>query len=145
MPDSGRTKRPSSQRLRLRDPRVDSSPPPARAENVHRRASRPRLEAAAIRIASLQAEVERLKADRANDADTVAEMLVRIADAERAKTAANARASEAERRAGASVGELDALHEDLKRRSEAFDGVSRRVGLAEKSAADGAAALERAR
>jgi chromosome segregation protein len=145
MPDSGKTKRPVSERLRLRDPRVDSSPPSARVETVNRRASRPRLEAAAVRIASLQAEVDRLTAERANDADTVAEMLVRIADAERAKTAANARAAEAERRAGASAGELDALHEELERRLEAFDALSRRVGVAEKSAADGADALERAR
>jgi hypothetical protein len=53
----------------------------------------------AARIASLEAEVARLKAARSNDADQVAEMLVRIADAERAKAAAEQRALASDHRA----------------------------------------------
>jgi hypothetical protein len=45
------------------------------------------------RTASLEAEVERLKAARAEDADVTAEMLVRVAEAERLRLAAQSRAT----------------------------------------------------
>jgi chromosome segregation ATPase len=45
---------------------------------------------------TLEAEIERLKAARAEDADLAAEMLVRIAEAERQRMAAQARCAELE-------------------------------------------------
>jgi hypothetical protein len=60
------------------------------------------------RIALLEAELAQLNKERAADADDLATMLVRIADAERGKVAATQRAQEAEGRLAALEGELRA-------------------------------------
>src|SRR5579864_9672151 len=98
MPDSGRTKRPMRERSRPppRDPRVDSSPPSGEADAPSPRppSSRPTADAAASRVAALEAELTRIRQLHASDADQVAAMLVRIADAERSRKAAEERAAE---------------------------------------------------
>jgi hypothetical protein len=86
-----------------RDPRVDSTPPSAQEDAplaglARAPSARPR-DAAASRVATLEAELARLREQHAADADQVAEMLVRIADAERAKSAAEKRATESDEHA----------------------------------------------
>jgi len=194
-----------------RDPRTDSAPP-ARDETPVQVSSRPPPR----RTALLESELARVNKERAADADDLATMLVRIADAERAKatsallahelgervTALETQLSElrdAPRptdphpRVGELAGELDAARlrlgevmgiearlrtrtDELEERleeslamsntlrgqvgaaasdqtalqnqvlaaEEALQMATSRAGLAERSAADGAAALERA-
>jgi hypothetical protein len=68
-------------------------------------------------------------------------MLVRVAGAERSRTMAEKRAEELASR----VREFESLRDEVRRREEATDMATRRAELAERSAADGAEALERAR
>jgi hypothetical protein len=90
------------------DPRIDSSPPPfeeavqltptparATAPRIPP-ASRPPTESVAMRVAGLQEEVDRLRAARAEEADQIADVLVRIAGAERARVAAEQRIADLE-------------------------------------------------
>jgi hypothetical protein len=102
MPDWGKSKRQVRERSHPppRDPRADSSPPSGREDVPLQRipSSRP-TEAAAHRVANLEAEVGRLRDQHAADADQLAEMLVRIADVERARTAAEQRAAESDEHA----------------------------------------------
>ncbi|MDP9001942.1 MAG: hypothetical protein M3O46_17720 [Myxococcota bacterium] len=93
------------------------------------------------RIATLESELARLKQERQAEADNLARMLVRIADAERARTVAEGRASELTAR----VRELESMREDVARGTEAMNQALHRAELAEQSASDGAAALERTR
>jgi chromosome segregation ATPase len=70
--------------------------------------SRPRTDAIG-RIAALEAEVARLKAERSHDADQMGEMLVRVATVERTRAAAENRAVAAEMQAGDLGAELAQL------------------------------------
>jgi len=99
------------------------------------------MEALPTRVAALEAELRRLKEARSTDADELARMLVRIAGAERARSMAEERAEALASR----VRELEPLLDDLRRGTEATDLATRRAELAERSAADGAEALERTR
>jgi chromosome segregation ATPase len=112
MPDTRRPPRSS------RDTRIDSTPPAALDEaplgRVH---TRPTLVPAEGRVASLQAEVERLRSERASDADETAGMLVHIAESERMRAAALSEAVEAGERAGA----LQANLESARRRIEELE------------------------
>jgi len=82
-----------------RDPRVDSSPPSGQEDMPMKRPSLRPADAAVARLASLEAEIARLKKQHADDADQLAAMLVRIADVERARIAAEQRAAESDRHA----------------------------------------------
>jgi|HubBroStandDraft_1064217.scaffolds.fasta_scaffold105419_2 hypothetical protein len=103
MPDSGKSKRQVRDRSHPppRDPRVDSSPPFARDDTPLQRvpSSRPTADAVATRLANLEAEGARLREQHASDADQLAAMLVRIAEVERARTAAEQRAAESDEHA----------------------------------------------
>jgi hypothetical protein len=101
MVDTRKPSRPS------RDSRLDSSPPPA-LEEVPLGASpgAPTLPPAG-RVASLQAEVERLRAERETDADETAEMLVQIAESDRMRAAAQSQAMVAGERIGTLQADLD--------------------------------------
>lgn len=84
----------------------------------------------ALRVASLEAEVERLRAQHATDSDHIADMLLSLADAEKRKADALARASEAEHRLAATRAAMAAvlnLLEDLERREEMATGVRART------------------
>jgi hypothetical protein len=115
----GEPERPQSRPRTLRDQRSDGStiPPPQEEAPLARVFSRAATEPATGRITALQAEIARLQAERASDADQTAEMLVRIAAAERAKAEALA----------------------------TLEVMSQHAELAEKSAVNASAALERAR
>src|SRR5579884_3423426 len=110
MAEAPRTKRPpgrTAQRA-YKDPRIDSSPPvldeevqlgprPSRPSSPRIPvASRPPAESIAMRVAALEDELGRLRAERAEEADQIADVLVRIADAERGRAAAEARVAELE-------------------------------------------------
>src|SRR5580658_752143 len=103
MPDSGKSKRQVRDRSHPppRDPRVDSSPRFARDDTPLQRvpSSRPTADAVATRLANLEAEGARLREQHASDADQLAAMLVRIAEVERARTAAEQRAAESDEHA----------------------------------------------
>jgi hypothetical protein len=130
MQDWGKPRRPDRDRSRPlpRDPRGDSDPP-ASAEEAPLQAippvpsSRPKGIALPGRLAALEAEVERLVGERAHDADQIAEMLVRIAAAERARAAADSRAAAAEQYASA----LRAEVERLRARCAEIDAENRRA------------------
>lgn len=107
MAEVGKTKRPPARPVRgpFKDPRIDSSPPPREEEVLSpspRRASLPRIPAAsrppaesiAVRVAGLEEELDRLRAERAEETDQIADVLVRIAEAERARAAAEQRVAE---------------------------------------------------
>jgi chromosome segregation ATPase len=117
-----------------RDPRSEGTLPP-------RKTPRPRLDALPGRISVLEAELQRLNEARGAEADELARMLVRIAAAERARAVAEERAEALASR----LRELEALREEVRRGTEAIDLATRRAELAERSAADGAEALERTR
>jgi len=104
------------------------------------------------RIAVLEAELTRLREERGVEADEQARMLVRIAEAERARSTAETRAAsmqktirELEGKLAASQHQLESWKEQLRRGAEVAESAVRRAGLAENSAADGAAAVERLR
>jgi len=88
-----------------RDPRTDSAPP-ARDDMPVQASTRP----PSARIALLEAELARVNQERADEADDLATMLVRIADAERAKAASELLAKELAER----VTTLDAQLGELK-------------------------------
>jgi chromosome segregation ATPase len=103
MQDWGKSRRPPRERSRppAKDPRADSEPPASSEETPLRSrppSSAPRVDSA--RIAALQADIERLKSEHAHDADQVAEMLVRIAAAERAREGSERARDAAERAYG---------------------------------------------
>jgi colicin import membrane protein len=169
MADPGKPKRPYPKSERphsqppQRDARVERSSanpgafttPRAQAAQEHavrlrRTSSLPRVDAAPARIAALEIELARLAEERGAEADELARMLVRIAEAERARAAAEERSAalaervrelDAQREKGLS--EVEAVRQELRRGAEVAEMAARRAGLAEKSASDGAAALER--
>ena len=98
-------KRPTTRSGRpiARDARLESAPP-ARSETAPQTAAR----ATTSRIALLEAELAQVNKERAADADDLAAMLVRIADAERGKASATQRVQEAEGRLAALEVELRA-------------------------------------
>ncbi|MDP9150989.1 MAG: hypothetical protein M3O36_13750, partial [Myxococcota bacterium] len=119
MSDSGTPKRPN-----LRVGRLRTRPPPrdARAESAHplrgdavarRPASRPGLSLWPARLAGLETELARLKEERGLEADTVAEMLVRVAESERTVEAATRRAATAETTAQEIAAVLERTREEL--------------------------------
>jgi DNA repair exonuclease SbcCD ATPase subunit len=108
---------------------------------------------ASARIERLETELARMQEERAQEADDLAAMLVRIADAERERTAAEEHAAELLGR----LREVESLAEQALRPpppppedprvaqlQSALEQSQTRAALAERSAADGAAALERA-
>jgi hypothetical protein len=99
------------------------------------------VDAVPARVASLEAELRRLKEAQDAEADEHARMLVRIAAAERARAVAEERAESL----AARVRELESLGEKFRQEAEATDLATRRAELAERSAADGAEALQRTR
>jgi hypothetical protein len=130
MSETRKSREPGPDRPRLsRDPRIDSTPPSAIDEaplaHLHSKApssgpagaqsathvahtfTRPMTRPPEIeRVASLEAEVERLRGELALDADDTAGMLVRIAESERLHLSAHAQAVEAGARAAALEAEL---------------------------------------
>jgi hypothetical protein len=147
MPESGKSKRAGRDRSRpVRDPRVDSTAPEADEEGSAAPSSpRPPIDDAGSRIAALEADLEQVKAERAADADQIAEMLVRSATAERTRTAAEACVADVEQRLLEMGSALDASRDDIRRRDEELAAVSRRAELAEKTASDAADAHGKAR
>jgi chromosome segregation ATPase len=149
MSDTLKSKRPPSKTGRPRsrppprDARAEDSLPSLDGEAEPRRMTvRPTLELLPARIAVLEAELVRLKDERGAEADELARMLVRIAESERAKAATEQHAEFLAER----VQELEANLEQARRETaEATELVTRRAELAELSAADGAASLERMR
>ena len=148
-PKSGRPRsRPPS-----RDPRLERRLTPREGELRSRRgAAVAAIEVLPTRIDVLEAELTRLKEERGVEADEQARMLVRIADAERARSSAEARATstqealkELEAKLSASQRQLETSKDQLRRGAEVAETAVRRAGLAENSAADGAAALDRLR
>jgi chromosome segregation ATPase len=93
------------------------------------------------RIAALEGDLRRVTEARAAEADELARMLVRIAATERARATAEERAAALASR----VQELETLRDEVRREREAMELATRRAELAERSAADGAEALERTR
>jgi chromosome segregation ATPase len=102
----------STHRRRQRDPRLESSPPAAQEETIGAGGGAELVaagigrssEVMAARIAVLESAIARLKEERAADADDLAAMLVRVADAERDREAAEDRAT----RLGGGLRELEA-------------------------------------
>jgi len=171
MSDPVKPKRPHSKSGRprsrppIRDPRVErsSSSAPGVSAPLHGTSqphhevlprqppSLQRLEVVPGRIAALEAELARLGAERDAEADELARMLVRIAEAERTRATAEQRAGalaervrELEAECEQGRHDLDAARQQLRRSAELVEMASRRAGLAERSASDGAVALERA-
>lgn len=72
------------------------------------------------KVANLEAEVERLRAERATDADETAGMLVRIVESDRMRSAAQVIAVEAKERAGA-------LQADLNRAMQRIESLERQL------------------
>ncbi len=99
MPDTRKPSRPS------RDPRLDSTPPAAPNETPLGALYAPTA-APPGRVATLQAEVQRLRAERETDADETAEMLVQLAESDRMRAAALSEATVAEERVGALQSDL---------------------------------------
>ena len=125
MATPGKSKRPPP----LRDARNDSTPPVPREEAFGRGAPRvlrpakpDAADPSAVPIVALESDVARLRAERASDADEMGAMLVRVAASDRAREAAEARASGLEKWAEeleAKVAEArtrgDELEEELAR------------------------------
>ncbi|HEY5145958.1 MAG TPA: hypothetical protein VII82_04295 [Polyangiaceae bacterium] len=139
MSDTRKSRQPGLEPARAqKDPRVDSTPPTPLdeaplahlqhvAHTFSRPASAPRLE----RLASLEAEVERLRSELANDADDTAGMLVRIAESERLRVSVHAMALEAGARAGALETELERASQRVKDLEAELDGLRQQWSLAE--------------
>jgi hypothetical protein len=140
--------RPLRSRPPVRDSRADPTPrrTPVRlkADVPHARAQREsgrNDDALPARIAALETELTRLKEERGAEADELARMLVRIAEAERARIVAQERADALAER----IRELEAMREEMRKGTEGIELAMRRAELAERSAADGADALARTR
>jgi hypothetical protein len=98
MATTGKSKRPPP----LRDTRIDSAAPVPREEEAGRPTARPTRSAGDDRLAhdstrsagggALLSDLERLKAERAADADDMGAMLVRVAETNRARQMAEKRA-----------------------------------------------------
>jgi chromosome segregation ATPase len=171
MGESGKPKRPHPKpeghrsHPPARDARVERPSPdangaassPLRVLNEHearpqRTGTGPRnTDGVAARIAALELELARLGEERGAEADELARMLVRVADAERARVTAEERSAalaervrELETQSEQGRRENEAMRHQARRSAEMAEMASRRAGLAEKSASDGAAALERA-
>jgi hypothetical protein len=118
MPDTRNSRGPQIEPARqTRDPRIDSTPPSALDETplaplhvAHTFSRPPRFE----RLANLEAEVERLRGELANDADDTAGMLVRIAESERRHVTAHTLAIDASARASALEAELAKANERMQ-------------------------------
>jgi septal ring factor EnvC (AmiA/AmiB activator) len=110
MPETRTPSRPS------RDPRLESKPPAALAQLPLGAPSCATVPPAA-RLASLQAEVERLRTERETDADETAGMLVQIAESDRMRAAAQSQATAAAARATALQTDLD----EARRRIDALE------------------------
>jgi chromosome segregation ATPase len=117
MPGTPRSLRPS------RDSRMDSTPPSRPDEApLGRRSARPTLApqppeypapAREGRMALLEAELERLRSERASEADETAGMLVHIAESERMRVSAQSQAVEAGERAGVLEARLEAAQRQI--------------------------------
>jgi hypothetical protein len=145
MPESGKSKRAGRDRSRsVKDPRVDSTPPEADEDDPAEPSPSQPADPAG-RIAALQASLERLRSERAADADQIAEMLVRSATVERTRAAAEACVADVEQRLLEMGSALDAAREDLRHREDELMAVSKRAEIAEKAASDAVEALGKAR
>src|SRR5258706_14757801 len=88
---SNSSKPPVSGRV-LRDTRGDNEPPSALEETPFaRRATRSVPDGMAVRISSLEGEVERLVAQHARDADHLADLLLNVLDEKRLRGEAEGR------------------------------------------------------
>jgi len=150
MSQTDRPRRPNAKqardraRPRGRDPRVDSSPPPAEeAVSVAARVSRPAIpsvpgvEPLPARIATLELEVERLQQQCAADADEIGAMLARVAELQ-------GRIGDLEAQLERSHAEIVRSQEEARGLAETLETTTRRALMAERAASDGAEALERA-
>jgi chromosome segregation ATPase len=154
MADNRKTKRPGSKSLRAgprhRDPRLESMasrPPPreARADS-----QRPRQVARVTSSSDLEAQVAHLRNERAMDADELAEMLVRLAAAERTRIQAEQRCRQSEDRCAELEAELGKARAALKEAEQARKRAessaaqsSSRAAEAEKWVDDVTATIER--
>jgi len=135
MSDTRNSREPQIEPARLtRDPRIDSTPPSALDETplaplhvAHAFSRPPRFE----RLANLEAEVERLRGELANDADDTAGMLVRIAESERRHVTAHALAIDARERATVLEAELANAHERMRELELELAGLREQWSLAE--------------
>ncbi len=132
MPD---TRKPSRA---VRDPRADSQSPPRRDESPLGRPTVRPGESSTMpvgsRVASLEAEIERLRAERAIDADETANMLLRIVESDRMRADAERMRQESER--------LRAEAERMRIAAQAMASESQ--AMASESRAMASAAQERA-
>lgn len=139
MTDSGKTKRTARPGRRASKPPRD-----ARAEEATptppdtRRQSAPATNVVPNRLTALQAEVARLTRERAADADDLAAMLVRVADSERARTAAVTMATQLEAR-------VEGLETELGKTRASTDEARQAREAAEQAAYGNADGLSRAR
>ncbi len=125
MPDTRNTSRPS------RDSRLDSKPPSA-PDELPIGPSHPASASIPIgRVASLQAEVERLRAGRETDADETAEMLIHLAESDRMRAAAQSEAMVAGERVGALQSDLDEARERVDSLEAEVAGLREQWSLAE--------------
>lgn len=103
MSERAKTTRPQRTRP-ARDPRIDSLPPAVDEEApLKAKPLRSGADPLHARVALLEAEVESLKVARAADSDDLAQMLIRVAEAERLRAAAEQRAADAEARHAAAI------------------------------------------
>jgi hypothetical protein len=148
MADVSKSRRPPAKASRgdrvSRDPRIESTPP--RQEETVTLSRRPPMPSGSIRplrVALLEDEIAKLNQERANDADDIAAMLVRVADAQRLTEAAEQRAASLE-------AELEGARTKLLE-AEAANGAleiaarasARRADAAEQDVAEAAATVER--
>jgi septal ring factor EnvC (AmiA/AmiB activator) len=139
MPDPRKSRQPGAEPARVtRDPRVDSTPPAALDEaplgHLHHVAhtfSRPTAAPPSDRLATLEAEVERLRGQLANDADDTAGMLVRIAESERMHVSAHATALEAGARASTLEAELEKASRRVNDLERELEGLRQQWSLSE--------------
>ena len=144
MPDTRNPSRPS------RDPRLESTPPVGPGE-----APLGSLPSATLppppagRVASLQAEVERLRSERETDADETAEMLVQIAESDRMRAAAQSQVVVASERVGTLEADLDdartrvgALEVEMARLREQWSLSEARLSAARETIAAAVTLLE---
>jgi hypothetical protein len=148
MTDSGKTKRTARPGRRAskppRDARAEESTP---TPPDTRRQSAPAANVVPNRLSALQAEVGRLTRERAADADDLAAMLVRVADSERARTAAVTMATQLEARVEgleAELGKTRASTDEARQAREAAEQELRGVKDAAATALDRATQAEQA-